>query len=164
MKLYDLIKQEFLGRHVGFESYFKKNKNFYYQIYKNPKTFKRLSNGVRGIIDNDGNIFIVQQVDDHGDNINYSDEKIIHYDIVKILYEHDLFTKYGDIINDNKYYKDIQNQNPHTLHHICIQNFNGIIYPGESYGGVFVHRFKSQFEQYFNKASLKNPNLKFKLW
>ncbi len=160
MKLYNLINQQFLGSHIGYDAHFRDDK-FYYQIYKNPKNIKRLSNGVRGIIDDNGDVFIVQQIDEHGNNVDGPKTGLIHFDIIKILNKHELFTKYINLKYGAMYYSNIRTSSPFKLNHVCIQIINGIVKLGENYVNKTIKKFKSQYEQFFDKTSLKNPNLKF---
>jgi len=117
-------------------------------LYKNPKNLKNIGESARGVIDNDGNLFIE----------NYSEA--IHHDIIKILIARGYLKGYEFKKNWNKFLPSeigfLTVQRYKNTNNIAIGHSNKLIY--DDYG---FKQYYQDFNDFMNKAKSKNPNINF---
>ena len=125
--------------------------NYKYSVYKNPKSLKKISPYCRGIIDEDGNLFI-------SDTNN-----ITHYDLARYLNR-----KGYSFPTDKNLYK-------HFNKIIPVQRYNDTndFYIGEGFRKIFdddnelknrdIDKFFNDIQKILSKAKNLNPTLNFNI-
>lgn len=117
-------------------------------LYKNPKTLKNISESARGVVDNEGNLFIE----------NFS--QAIHHDIIKILLSKGYLRGYEFKKNWNTYLPSevgfLTVQRYKNTNTIAIGHSNKLIYDE-----IGFKQHYNDFNGFMNKAKGKNPNIDF---
>ena len=147
-KMYRMLNEEFVDG-------FKQGDN-YIEIFKNPShsELKELSSA-RGWISPKGDLYVVKK-----DRI-VRQEYLIHYDIIKILYQKKL-QKVFNPTTEESYYETMEYQSPDMIG-ISVQfGKANNLYIAESYP---QHHFKNNYYSVFTKlwksAEKKNPGIDF---
>ena len=126
------LSEEYLGDLYFF------NRETPFQVFKNPKSIKKLKSNVRGIITENGDLYVIDD-----------DYNIIH-------------NQFATWLNDQGYPipKDVYN---HLNEIVPVQRYENSnkFYLSESISSEEIDKFKEKFQQTFERAKKKNPTINF---